>query len=294
MRDGGGDAGVHLARAGTARGSRSGGAEGNVIRDQPQPARRIAGLIAGAEPIDLHGTGDSAVLLLHGFGDTPQTLGYLAAALHDAGFTVRAPLLPGHGSTVDEFNRSRADEWIEHARAEYGSMVPGVRAVGLGGLSMGGALAAIVAAGTPRLPALVLLAPYLGMPRPLAAVALLHRVWGPLAGQLRARSDLSIHDPDERAKNLAYGVTTADAIRQLLEVTRLARNSLSSITAPTLILQSRNDNRVSRKIAEYAYRTIPAADKRLVFVERGGHVLTVDHDREIVAARARDWFTDHM
>lgn len=214
--------------------------------------------------------------------------------LRDAGFTVRAPLLPGHGSTVDEFDRSRAGEWIDHARGEYESMIPEFRAVGLGGLSMGGALAAIIAAGAPRLPALVLLAPYVGMPRTLKAAALLHRAWGPLAGQFRAQSDLSIHDPDERAKNLAYGVTTAGAIRQLFEVTRLARKSLPSITAPTLILQSRSDNRVSRQIAEYAYRTIPAAEKRLEFVERGGHVLTVDHDREIVAARVRNWFTNHM
>lgn len=234
------------------------------------------------------------MLLLHGFGDTPQTLGYLAAALHEVGFTVRAPLLPGHGSTVDEFDRSRAGDWIEDARAEYESMASSFRVVGLGGLSMGGALAAIVAADAPRLPALVLLAPYLGMPRSLAAAARLHRVWGPLTGQFKAQNDRSIHDPDERAKNLAYGVTTAGAIRQLLEVTRLARRSLPSITAPTLILQSRNDNRVSRKIAEYAYRTIPAVEKRLVFLERGGHVLTVDHDREMVVARARDWFTDHM
>ena len=159
---------------------------------------------------------------------------------------------------------------------------------------MGGALAAIVAAAAPRLPALVLLAPYVGMPRTLKAAALLHRAWGPFAGQFKAQSDLSIQDPDERAKNLAYGVTSAGAIRQLLEVTRVARKSLPSITAPTLILQSRNDNRVSREVAEYAYRAIPAAEKQLAFVERGGHVLTVDHDREIVAARARDWFTTHM
>lgn len=159
---------------------------------------------------------------------------------------------------------------------------------------MGGALAAIVAAGAPRLPALVLLAPYLGMPRSLVVAARLHRLWGPFAGPFKAQSDLSIHDPEERAKNLAYGVTTAGAIRQLLEVTRIARRSLPSIAAPTLILQSRNDNRVSRRTAEYAYRAIPVAEKRLVFVERGGHVLTVDHDRDTVIARARDWFTDHM
>lgn len=195
---------------------------------------------------------------------------------------------------MDDFDRARAHEWIDYARAEYDSMLPSFSAVGLAGLSMGGALAAIIAAKAPRLPALVLLAPYVGMPRSLAAAARFHRLWGPLAGQFKAQSDLSILDPTERARNLAYGVTTAGAIRQLFEVTRIARKALRSITAPTLILQSRNDNRVSPRIARYAYRTIPASEKRLTFLERGGHIITVDHDRELVTAMVRDWFTSHM
>lgn len=234
------------------------------------------------------------MLLLHGFGDTPQTLHYLAAELHGAGFTVSVPLLPGHGRTVDEFERSRARDWVSFARAEYEAMLPSFRKVGLAGLSMGGALAAIVAAEAPRLPALALLAPYVGMPRTLATAALLHRVWGPMAGRFKAASSRSIHDPVEREKNLAYGVTTAGAIRELLNVARLARKALPSITAPTLVMQSRQDNRVSRKIAERAYREIPTTEKRLIFVERGGHILTVDHDRELVATTVRDWFTGYM
>lgn len=234
------------------------------------------------------------MLLLHGFGDTPQTLAYLAAALNSAGFTVRAPLLPGHGRSVDEFDRSGAVEWISFARGEYESMVTQFRAVGLAGLSMGGGIAAIIAANAPRLPALALLAPYVGMPRTLAAAARLHRVWGPFAGQFKAASTRSILDESERVKNLAYGVTTARAINQLSAMTRIARKALRSITAPTLIMQSRNDNRVSRRVAEYAYRTIPATEKRLIFVERGGHVLTVDYDRELVIEEVRAWFTSRI
>ncbi|CAN5603557.1 carboxylesterase [soil metagenome] len=234
------------------------------------------------------------MLLLHGFGDTPQTLRYVAATLHAAGFSVSAPLLPGHGRTIEEFDRTGAADWISFARAEYQSMLPSYRSVGLAGLSMGGALAVIVAAQAPRLPALALLAPYVGMPRILTAAALLHRVWGPRAGQFKAASSRSILDPVEREQNLAYGVTTARAIRQLYSVTRTARKALRSITAPTLIMQSGQDNRVSRKTAEHVYRTIPAAEKRLVFVEQGGHILTVDHDRELVVTTVRDWFTTHL
>lgn len=234
------------------------------------------------------------MLLLHGFGDTPQTLGYLAGALNAAGYSVRAPLLPGHGRTVEEFARSRASEWMASAREEYDLMLGSYRQVGLVGLSMGGALAAIIAADAPKLSALVLLAPYVGMPAFLTTAALLHRAWGPLAGRFKGYSDRSIQDPEERARNLAYGVTTAGAIRELLSVTRAARSALPRVTAPTLIMQSRNDNRVSRKVAERAHRIIAAREKRLVFVDRGGHILTVDYDRERVVSEVRGWFTTHM
>ncbi len=234
------------------------------------------------------------MLLLHGFGDTPQTLGYMAAGLHAAGFTVRVPLLPGHGRTVSEFSRSRASDWISFARDEYLAMAASFESVGLGGLSMGGALAAAIAADAPRLPALVLLAPYVGMPRAVAAAALLHRVWGPFAGEFTAASNRSILDPVERAKNLAYGVTTASALRQLLALSRVARKALHAVRAPTLIMQARLDNRVASHVARYAYATIPAREKELVFVERGGHILTVDYDRETVLAKVTGWFTSHM
>jgi alpha-beta hydrolase superfamily lysophospholipase len=66
------------------------------------------GIIPGAEPIRIAGSPDDAVLLLHGFGDTPRTLAYLARALADAGYTVYVPLLPGHGRTLQSFDRTRA------------------------------------------------------------------------------------------------------------------------------------------------------------------------------------------
>ena len=65
------------------------------------------GIVVGATTIDLPTDGGRAVLMLHGFGDTPQTLEYLAAYVHAQGWAVRAPLLPGHGRTLDEL-RDRA------------------------------------------------------------------------------------------------------------------------------------------------------------------------------------------
>ena len=77
------------------------------------------GVIAGAESIRLAGdAGAPSVLLLHGFGDTPQSLRGLALHLHQTlRWTVHAPLLPGHGRDLRAFARSNARMWQDAARA---------------------------------------------------------------------------------------------------------------------------------------------------------------------------------
>src|SRR3954468_6174860 len=97
-------------------------------------------VIKGAETIDLQEEGSPGVLLLHGFGDTPQTLSLLANKLHKAGFSVLAPLLPGHGRSMRDFDRSTVDDWIDAARHSLNAMQQRGGATSIVGLSMGGAL----------------------------------------------------------------------------------------------------------------------------------------------------------
>src|SRR5215213_9402742 len=100
-----------------------------------------AGVVAGAEPIELADVAEErAVLILHGFGDTPQSLRYLAEYLHQAGYAVRAPLLPGHGRTLREFAASGGEAWVAHARAEWARLREQYPGAYLVGVSMGGAL----------------------------------------------------------------------------------------------------------------------------------------------------------
>src|SRR5687768_12309833 len=61
------------------------------------------GIVTGAGEIVRSAPGGGAVLLLHGCGDTPQTLYPVADRLHASGLTVHAPLLPGHGRTLRDF-----------------------------------------------------------------------------------------------------------------------------------------------------------------------------------------------
>jgi carboxylesterase len=233
------------------------------------------------------------VLLLHGFGDTPQTLSLLARRLQRAGYSVYAPLLPGHGRTISAFTKSTADEWIDAARAAYEDLRGRQTSVAVAGLSMGGALATILAADHREIPALALIAPYLDMPRVLRAAATTHWLWGRIAGTLNARNPRSIRDPMEREKNLAYGQVTGRVLYQLLKIVRLARKALPAVRVPTLIVQSREDPRISPHVAEFAMKSIGAADTRLVWTEGAGHIITVDYGRERVFDEVEGWLSVH-
>lgn len=262
------------------------------------------GVVAGAEPIDLAppsslppaDTGAHtvpAVLLLHGGGDTPQALGYLAAHLHGLGYAVRAPLLPGHGRSVRDFTRVHAEQWADAARAEYRALRARHDWVALVGLSMGGALAVRLAAATADVPALVLVAPYLAMPPRVARAARGAWLWGLAVPYVRSASGRSIHDPAEAERSLAYGVFTPAALRALLTTVQRAAAALPHVTAPTLVVQSRDDNRIAPAAAEQSFARLGAADKRLVWLEGTGHVLTVDYGRDKVFTLVARWLAAH-
>ena len=252
-----------------------------------------ASIIKGAEAIDMREEGSHGVLLLHGFGDTPQTLSVYAKHLSKSGFSVFAPLLPGHGRTLDAFVRSRADDWIKAANDAFAEMRSRYRVVSVSGLSMGGALAVIVAAEHHDVASLVLFAPYLGMPRWLRGAAITHWLWGRVVGPVRANSPRSIHDPIEREKNLSYGQVTGRALFELSRVVRRARRSLARVESPTLIIQSREDPRIATSVAAYAFKKLGTAEKKIVWTTGAGHIITVDYGRERLFGEAERWLASH-
>lgn len=251
------------------------------------------GIVVGASPIDLPADGRHGVLLVHGFGDTPQTLQYLATYLHAQGWGVRAPLLPGHGRTLDEFAATRADEWIDCAREELALLRSRYETVAIVGLSMGGSIATILASEARDVRALVLLAPYLSMPTRLRRAAAMHPVLGALFPYLRGGGERSVRDPEEATRNLAYGFTSPRLVFELSRIVRLARASAPKVTAPTLVVQSRQDNRIPPDAAERAFNLFTAHDRRLLWTEGNGHIITVDYGRQAVFAAAGEWLEAH-
>jgi carboxylesterase len=247
-------------------------------------------MIPGAEPLALTAPGAAmGVVVLHGFGDTPQTVAALAHRLRESGFDVSAPLLPGHGRTLKEFAQSNGSEWLASAREAHAAMRARHARVALVGLSLGGALAATVAADDPELAALVLLAPYVDAPPMLRLLVRAAPAIGVVMPYVGGEGAQSIHDPEARAQALAYGATTPQLVRELVRAADAARAALPRVTAPTLYLQSTEDNRITETVARRAFAMLGSRTKKLEMLTGCGHVLTVDYCRERVATMVIEW-----
>lgn len=118
--------------------------------------------------------GEPAVLLIHGFTATTSEVRPLAEFLHGKGLTISAPLLAGHGTHPDDLNKTKWQDWYQSTESAYLSLKADHDEVWVGGESMGGVLALMLAASHPEVAGLLLYAPALKARRVWLAPLLKH------------------------------------------------------------------------------------------------------------------------
>jgi len=217
------------------------------------------GLFQGPEhrSFSWHG-GRPGALLVHGFPGTPAELRPLGASLHQLGWTVHGPLLPGFGAQIETLFERHYSEWINAVQKAIMELQRNHDPVLLVGYSAGAALVLQVAAKRP--PAgLILLAPFwqvaTGWQR---IVGILLR---PFFRQIRPFKKVDFSDtkirrgvnnllPDVDLDNPAVQQALRDLkvpvkiFEQLHQVGQGAFQAASQITVPTLVIQGKEDETV--------------------------------------------------
>ena len=102
-------------------------------------ATSVADLVA---PFELpQSNSDKAILLLHGLTDSPFTFHYLAASLHQQGYSVRTVLLPGHGTAASDLTQVSIQDWQRHVAYAIEQTSEDFKQFAVLGYSTGAALA---------------------------------------------------------------------------------------------------------------------------------------------------------
>lgn len=215
----------------------------------------------------------TGVVLSHGFTGSPHGLRAWAQALAAAGFAVRMPLLPGHGTRWQDLNRTRWQQWhgaLDEAYLELDAQCDQVFAAGL---SMGGALALRIAATRP-VAGVLLVNPGLTVDDPRA----------PLAGILKLvlKSTPAIGNDILKAgmDEGAYTRTPVAAAHELNKMFKDTVRLLPRVTAPVQVYRSTVDHVVSDSSMALLRRGLTHAPLEVVQLENSYHVATLDNDAD--------------
>lgn len=239
----------------------------------------MAEILPGAEPQSFSG-GAHGALVLHGFTGTPQSMRPLAEAFAAAGFTVELPLLPGHGTSVDDMLLTSWADWSAAAEAAYDELAARCDRVVVAGLSMGGTLSVWLAARHPEIAGIICVNAAV-MEQPELAEILV-----PLLEAGETTFDAIGNDiAKEGATELAYDRTPLAPLSSLAAAIDELQPLLAQIEVPVLVLNSPDDHVVPPASSDHLAASVSGTVER-VTLERSFHVATLDHDADLIETSA--------
>lgn len=230
----------------------------------------------GAEPFLFPGN-RTGVLLIHGFTGSPAAMRGLGEFLNRTqGYTTLGIRLPGHGTQVDDLRRPTWRDWITAVEDGLNLLHGMSDQVYVGGISMGGVLTLIAAARYPVKGVVALSTPY-GLTRD----------W-----RIRFMRPLSLFVPKFKktgavgiAAETSYAYYVTRAIAEAAELAKLMQAGLPKINVPVLLIQSHGDKVIEPNALDLLSEHLATPRKEMLWLEKSGHVITLDVEREIVYAR---------
>jgi carboxylesterase len=213
----------------------------------------------------------TGIVVSHGFTGSPHGVRAWAQSLADAGYAVRMPLLPGHGTSWQELATTRWQDWHTALDAAYLELADECEHVVVAGLSMGGALALRLAATRPVAGAVVV-NPGLVIDDPRAPLA------GILKLVLKSTPAIANDILKAGADEGAYQRTPVAAAHELNKMFKDTVRLLPRIKVPVRVYRSAVDHVVSDSSLVALRRGLTHAPLEVIRLENSYHVATMDND----------------
>ncbi len=217
------------------------------------------------------------MLVLHGFTGNPQSLRPLAEAVAEAGFTVDLPLLPGHGTAVEDMVPTRWEDWPSAAEAAYQGLAARCEKVAVAGLSMGGTLTCWLAEHHPEIAGIAVVNPLVEPPVP----EFLDGIRALLEAGTEVIDGIGSDIAKEGVVESAYPGTPLAPALSLFEGVVVVKQRLGDIRCPVLLLSSREDHVVDPVSGDMLEASVGGPVER-IHLESSYHVATLDWDAPLI------------
>jgi carboxylesterase len=230
----------------------------------------------------------SGCLVIHGFTGGPYEVEPLANYLEETtDWEIITPSLPGHGlGEGRELDLSKVtyEEWITHCEQCYFDLSKRHEKIYIIGFSMGGMIAAYLAAKY-TCEKLVLLSTsrrYISIPRISLDIVMF--------GQKAIRKKLGT-DPLFNHYKSKYGSIPVRATIEFLKCMKFTKPYLQDIHCPVFIAQGMQDGIVPFKSVHYLDKEIPV-DAEIMYFHDSKHLICLGEDRDILITSVARFLQD--
>ena len=239
-------------------------------------------IIPGAEPYLLQPMKKTkrGVILIHGFTATPQEMRELGNYLYKKGITIYAPLLSGHGTVPEDLFRSNAQDWCNDIEKSISLLSNHCTEIYLIGNSFGGNLAFLSASKHQNVKGVIALAtPFIfrydkigkSIAYTLSKIKLFKK----------KHYQKNVKEIYKNTNRICYDQIPLHSLLEMLKVVKESKSSLSTFKKNVLLMQSEQDNLVSKKSIHFALENIPSKNKKVIWIPESIHVFISDKHKTL-------------
>ena len=205
------------------------------------------------------------VYLIHGFSSTTYEVKFLAKFLAKQGYHVIANNLPGHGTTIDDCNRTKYSNWLSFTETNFAKLVSESDKVYVIGCSMGSILGLYLASKFP-INGLVLGGAHTQFKQWFSVNYL-----NPLFCYFLKKSKK--HSKIKEIKFYGYSYYPLIALNQFKKLLHFMSLKYVDVVSPTLIIHGGKDNLATYENSKFIYNKISSENKNIVVMNKAHHNL---------------------
>ncbi|MBK8617527.1 MAG: alpha/beta fold hydrolase [Anaerolineales bacterium] len=214
--------------------------------------------IKTAEPFFLPG-GRTGILLIHGFTGTPKEMRWMGEYLNrELGFTCLGVRLSGHATRPKDMVRSRWTDWTASVEDGYNLLRGAVDEIYFVGLSMGGALSLLMSTRLDVKGIVTISAPYQLTAQYPAWQIKLYSYFRTYLPKTKGEPGAGWFDMEAYKGHISYPLNPIRSAAELKLLLDKMQAALPKITAPTLLIHSKDDAYVLPENMEKIYAGLVA------------------------------------
>jgi len=247
------------------------------------------GYLLGSAPIEA-GTGENAILFVHGFNDSPALWKTWVPFFAKNGFYCKAIRLPNTSLSLLEKKDATIDNRMDYIKAEFDNLKKDYNKVVLCSHSMSGAYSiALTGSGQVQPDVLVMIAPMFGISSKKSPI-LSPEQWLKIGAKITIFTDsvknimtMDVHDKSVIPDYPTHPFIPFSLYDTLFNLIDMCADSAKDIKVPTIFMVVEQDTVVDVDSQKIFFDDIASTNKVMLVDKNSGHVIPRDFDNQVQA-----------